>query len=64
VDPKFKGPLPDVFPFDDVDIKAGKVTVSQMLARFREIYAPAPGSPLLGAGNPADGAGTPIGPLK
>jgi hypothetical protein len=63
VDPKFKGPLPSVFPFEDEDIKAGKVTVSQMLARFREIYAPAEGSPLLGAGDPADGPGTPIGPI-
>jgi len=64
IDPKFKGPLPDVFPFDDADIKSGKVTVSQMLARFLEIYAPAEGSPLLGAGDPGDGAGTPIGPIK
>jgi hypothetical protein len=64
VDPKFKGPLPDVFPFDDADIKAGKVTVSQMLARFREIYSPAAASPLPGAGDPADGPGTPIGPSK
>jgi hypothetical protein len=64
VDPKFKGPLPDVFPFDDADIKAGKVTVSQMLARFREMYSPAADSPLLGAGDPADGSGTPIGPSK
>jgi hypothetical protein len=64
VDPRFKGPLPEVFPFDDVDIKAGKVTVAQMLARFREIYAPAEGSPLIGAGDPADGAGTDIGPVS
>jgi hypothetical protein len=64
VDPRFKGPLPDVFPFDDVDIKAGKVTVAGMLARFREIYAPAQGSPLVGAGDPADGAGTDIGPVS
>jgi hypothetical protein len=62
VDPTFKGPLPDVFPFDDADIKSGKVTVSQMLARFREIYSPAQGSPLIGGGDPADGAGTNIGP--
>ncbi len=62
VDPTFKGPLPDVFPFDDADIKSGKVTVSQMLQRFREIYSPAAGSPLTGAGDPADGPGTSIGP--
>jgi len=63
VDPKFQGPLPDVFPFDDADIKSGKVTVSRILARFREIYAPAEGSPLIGGGDPADGPGTPIGPV-
>ena len=64
VDPKFKGPLPSVFPFDDADIKAGKVTVAQILARFREIYTPAEGSPLIDAGDPADGAGTDIGAVS
>ncbi|HLY08392.1 MAG TPA: hypothetical protein VKW04_03695, partial [Planctomycetota bacterium] len=64
VDPGFKGPLPGVFPFEDADIKSGKVTVSQMLARFREIYTPAEGSPLIGGGDPADGAGTDIGPVS
>jgi len=64
VDPKFKGPLPDVFPFDDADIKSGKVTVAQMRARFREIYTPAEGSPLIDSGDPADGAGTDIGPIS
>jgi hypothetical protein len=63
VDPRFKGPLPEVFPFDDGDIKSGKVTVAQMLGRFREIYTPADGSPLIDAGDPADGAGTDIGPI-
>jgi hypothetical protein len=63
VDPKFKGPLPDVFPFDDADIKAGRVTVPQILAKFREIYTPAEGSPLVGAGDPGDGPGTSIGPI-
>ena len=63
IDPKFKGPLPDVFPFDDADIKAGRVTVAQILTKFREFYAPAEGSPLIGAGDPADGPGTSIGPV-
>ena len=61
VDPKFKGPLPKEFPFQDEDIKSGKVTLSQMLAHFRDLYTPAPGSPLIDAGDPADGAGTDIG---
>jgi len=61
VDPKFTGPLPKVFPFKDEDIKAGRVTVSQILGFFRRAYAPAPGSPLIDAGDPADGEGTDIG---
>lgn len=61
VDPKFAGPIPTEFPWKDDEIKAGKVTVSRMLEVYRKAYAPAPGSPLLGAGDPADGPGTDIG---
>jgi hypothetical protein len=61
VDPKFKGPLPKVFPFSDDDIKARKVTVSKILTFYREAYTPGEGSPLVGAGDPADGEGTNIG---
>jgi hypothetical protein len=61
VDPRFKGPLPKSFPFADDDIKAGKVTVSKILATYRDAYSPAEGSPLIGAGDPADGDGTNIG---
>lgn len=60
-DPKFTGPLPKEFPFDDADIASGKVTVSQMLAHFRRLYTPGHGSPLIDAGDPADGPGTDIG---
>jgi hypothetical protein len=60
-DPKFKGPLPEAFPFADADIVLGKVTVSKILAFYREAYRPAAGSPLIGAGDPADGKGTNIG---
>jgi hypothetical protein len=60
-DPKFKGPLPKQFPFSDEDITARKVTAAQILARYREAYAPAEGSPLLDAGDPADGSGSFIG---
>lgn len=64
VDPKFKGPIPAEFAFKDEDIKAGKVTVAQMLAFYRDVYTPAPGSPLIGAGDPADGEGTSIGAVE
>jgi len=64
VDPKFKGPLPKAFPFSEEDVKARKVTVSQILEFYRQAYSPAPGSPLLGAGDPADGAGTDIGAVQ
>src|SRR5206468_2729975 len=61
VDPKFKGPIPATFAFSDDDIKAGKVTVSKILAHYRDAYTPSPGSPLIDAGDPADGEGTDIG---
>lgn len=64
VNPQFKGPLPDKFPFSDEDVKSGKVTVSQILKFYRDAYSPAPGSPLLGAGDPADGLGTDIGAVQ
>ncbi len=62
-DPQFKGPLPRAFPFADADVKARKVGVSKILASYREAYAPAPGSVLIGAGDPADGEGTNIGAI-
>jgi hypothetical protein len=61
VDPMFKGPIPATFAFSDDDIKSGKTTVSQILAFYRDAYTPAPGSPLIDAGDPADGDGTDIG---
>ncbi|PYT22681.1 MAG: hypothetical protein DMG57_34495 [Acidobacteria bacterium] len=64
VDPMFKGPLPTAFPFNDADIISGAVTVSQILAYYRDVYGPAPGSPVIGAGNPADGPGTSIGAVE
>ena len=62
-DPKFVGPVPKAFPFSDEDIKARKVGVAKILATYREAYTPAPGSPLIGSGDPADGAGTNIGAI-
>jgi hypothetical protein len=61
VEPKFAGPIPKKFPFTDDDLKAGKVTVSKVLAHYRDAYAPAESSPLLNAGDPADGKGSYIG---
>jgi hypothetical protein len=60
-DPGFKGPVPEKFPFDDEEIKTGKVTVSQMLNQYRDAFTPARDSPLIDAGDPADGEGTDIG---
>jgi hypothetical protein len=64
VDPKFTGPLVDSFPFNDTNILAGTVTVSKMLKFFWDMYTPASGSPLIDAGDPADGAGTDIGVVE
>lgn len=60
-DPKFMGPFPAAFAFSDDDIKPGRVTVSRILEFYRAAYAPGPGSPLVDAGDPADGEGTDIG---
>jgi hypothetical protein len=49
------------FAWSDADIRSGAVTVSAMLAAWRAAYAPTASSPLLGAGDPADGAGSFIG---
>jgi hypothetical protein len=61
VEPKFAGPIPKKFPFSDDDLKSGKVTVSKVLAHYRDAYAPGEGSPLREAGDPADGKGSYIG---
>jgi hypothetical protein len=42
-------------------VQARKITVSKILAFYRDAYTPAEGSPLIGAGDPADGEGTNIG---
>src|SRR5262249_15499250 len=60
-DPKFRGPIPKRLPFDDDALRARKVTVAQVLAHYRTAYAPAEDSPLIGAGDPSDGAGSYIG---
>jgi MYXO-CTERM domain-containing protein len=59
--PGFKGPLPTAFPFDDTAVENGTVTMSMMLAHYRDLYTPAAGSPLVGAGSPMGGANNNIG---
>jgi hypothetical protein len=44
-------------------IWAGDCTTGQVLAHYRQTYRPAAGSPLVNAGDPADGAGTSIGAI-
>jgi hypothetical protein len=51
------------FGFSDDDVKSGKVTVSNILAHYRDAYSTAEGSPLIGGGDPADGNGTNIGAI-
>ncbi len=63
VEPKFVVLPPLDFPFDEAEIISGKLTVSDMLARLRELYTPAVDSPLVDSGDPADGAGTDIGAI-
>ena len=63
VDPRFAGPVPRVFPFDEAAISAGKTTVCQILAFYRKVYAPSVDSPLTGAGDPAEGAGNDVGAI-
>ena len=65
VDPAFvaTGMIPVAFPYADDDVKAGTATVCQILAFYRQAFAPKTGSPLLGAGDPADGAGNSIGAI-
>jgi hypothetical protein len=63
VDPRLAGPQPRVFPFDDDSLASRAITVCQVLAYYRARYQPAAGSPLIDAGDVADGAGTDIGAI-
>jgi MYXO-CTERM domain-containing protein len=60
-DPGFRGPLPAAFPHDNAGIMNGTITVSMMLASYRDLYTPTAGSPLTGAGDPMGGANNNIG---
>jgi hypothetical protein len=55
--------LVERFPWTDEQIAAGAITVSDMLAYFRTVYAPRAGSPLIDMGDPQDGSGADIGAI-
>ena len=61
VNPKFTQPTALPFPFLPQDIWTRAKKVSDVLSMYRLMYSPATGSPLLGAGDPQDGAGGNIG---
>jgi Bacterial Ig-like domain (group 2) len=63
VNPKFTQPTAIPFPFLPQDIWSRTKKVSDVLATYRAMYTPAPGSPLLGAGDPQDGVGGNIGAI-
>jgi hypothetical protein len=56
-DPKFAQARIVPFPFGDGDIWARRVTVSQILAFYRGVYAPTAGSPVIDLGDPSDDTG-------
>jgi hypothetical protein len=59
--PEFMQPTLIPFPFLPEDIWNRTKKVSDVLAAYRSMYSPAHGSPLIGAGDPQDGAGGNIG---
>ncbi|HLK67269.1 MAG TPA: Ig-like domain-containing protein [Bryobacteraceae bacterium] len=63
VNPKFTQPSVTPFPFRPDDIWSRNKKVSDVLSMYRAMYTPASGSPLLGAGDPQDGAGGNIGAI-
>jgi hypothetical protein len=52
------------FPVPDDDVWNRELRVSQILADYRVRYTPAPASPLIDRGDPADGAGVDIGAIE
>jgi hypothetical protein len=61
-DPEFaRQPIPSNI--DEAEVWNGRVTVSQVLALYRGRYAPAAGSPLVGAGDPSAGRNSYIGAI-
>jgi len=65
VDPAFAGPIPHKLAFDEQSVLDGTTSVCHILAYYRRAYAPDPSksSPLIDAGDPAEGAGNDIGAI-
>jgi hypothetical protein len=62
-DPKFAKGRMIPYTINEDDVWNRKFKVSQVLGLYRERYAPAADSPLLGAGDPADGRNSFIGAI-
>jgi hypothetical protein len=60
-DPKFVEGRVQLYPINEAAVWNRRYKVSQALAYFRQRYTPAEGSPLIGAGDPADGLHSYIG---
>jgi len=60
VNPLLASP-PISFPFSDSSIDSGATTVAAILQYYRIAYTPQIGSPVIDAGDPADGPGVDIG---
>lgn len=63
VDPRFRQTPPLQLPYDEDDVVSGKLAVWQVLSTLRDLYSPGAQSPLVDAGDPADGAGADIGAI-
>jgi hypothetical protein len=63
VDPKLIAEPPLALPFDEAQVVSGKLSVWQVLANLRALYTPSQTSPLVDAGDPADGVGADIGAI-
>src|SRR5262249_23858788 len=62
-DPQLADPnhVPRAFAFADDDVVKRRVTTCQILAYYRQVYTPGPGSKLIDGGDPQDGRGNGIG---
>jgi hypothetical protein len=61
VDPRFSGGASFAFDIDEAGVWSRTIPLSKVLATLRSHYTPEAGSPVVNAGDPADGAGVDIG---